>query len=65
MREQFKAGRDNQTSTSLAKSLPDEDKGSKMSMSWKALTSGKLYGDNDAKIYHSQTMQMKEEVSKW
>ena len=40
-----------------------DNKEKRMSMSWKALTSGKLYGENDAKIYHSQTMQMKEEVS--
>ena len=34
------------------------------SMSWNILTSGRLYRENDAKIYRSQTMQMKEEVSK-
>ena len=40
-----------------------DNKESRMSMSWKALASGKPYGENDAKIYRSQTTQMEEEVS--
>ena len=50
--ERYKVERDNQISTSLAKSLTDEDRQQR-----------KLYGENNAKIYRSQTMQMKEEVS--
>ena len=43
--------------------MRNDNKGSRMSMSWKTLTSGKLYGENDAKRYRSQAMQIKEEVS--
>ena len=38
-----------------------DNKGSRMSMSWKALTSGKLYEENEAKIYRSQTTQNEKE----
>ena len=37
-----------------------DNKGSRMSMSWKTLASGKLYGENDAKIYRSRTMHIKQ-----
>ena len=40
-----------------------ENNGSRMSISWKALTSGKLYGENDSEIYRSQKMQIREDVS--
>ena len=40
-----------------------DSKGSRKSMSWKALTSGKPYGENSAKIYRSQIMRMGEVIS--